>query len=504
MKRALIVSILSLLLFNGCHENVTDSSDSDGNDSSARAISERELLESDTAVSEKTIVILSMESPYGDDEPYDTQERGTDCFSFVPTKNISDAAIVIEPASIVSSVVVTDTKSGESVEATRGESAPSMSFVAGREYRYCAEHDAASEISRALFVFFDKMGNPADGTLKEQSDIDRLVTTNDCINCNLEHANLTEMNLTDANLSGAKMQYAILSGADLTHADLEGARLFDVELSYANLSYTVIDDIHFSYTRVSHAIFRYTDFPDGFSFADNPSKAQSAPPYYKRVDFTGANLSGTVIENSNLSYAILREANLTGLNLFDTNFSHADLEAARMEHIIHVGESTDLSYANIDAIALETFETLSLAGANIDHATYNLFTFVYDESPDTNYSCAPLPYLSKGDEAYLCSRYGDLDMHIYTLEEYEEKMGEEEWCSQFEILSYGGSTPMLLPTYICFPRNGKFHLYWEDSSEIKEGYILQRLENTEYRCGDYMLSGTCRVPSHLKFRFSPE
>ncbi|QNP28890.1 pentapeptide repeat-containing protein [Cylindrospermopsis curvispora] len=69
-----------------------------------------------------------------------------------------------------------------------------------------------------------------------QSDLDRLLATRKCPECDLSgadlsYANLKNTKLSDANLKGANLKGANLSGADLRDADLEDANLRNVNLT---------------------------------------------------------------------------------------------------------------------------------------------------------------------------------------------------------------------------------------------------------------------------------
>ena len=57
-----------------------------------------------------------------------------------------------------------------------------------------------------------------------QSDLDRLLTTRKCPECDLSGADLEGADLSEANLKGAILSDAILSDAILSDADLSFAR----------------------------------------------------------------------------------------------------------------------------------------------------------------------------------------------------------------------------------------------------------------------------------------
>ena len=73
-----------------------------------------------------------------------------------------------------------------------------------------------------------------------KEDLEKLKSTQECVNCDLRRANLSEANLKGANLEGANLSRANLtdvdlSGANLMSADLRRADIFDSDLTDANL-----------------------------------------------------------------------------------------------------------------------------------------------------------------------------------------------------------------------------------------------------------------------------
>jgi tetratricopeptide (TPR) repeat protein len=86
------------------------------------------------------------------------------------------------------------------------------------------------------------------------SDLNKLLSTKQCFNCNLSGSGLVMANLSGAKLNGANLSQANLSranltGADLSGADLSGASLYGANLSGANLIGAIINhtDLRDSY-----------------------------------------------------------------------------------------------------------------------------------------------------------------------------------------------------------------------------------------------------------------
>jgi uncharacterized protein YjbI with pentapeptide repeats len=79
------------------------------------------------------------------------------------------------------------------------------------------------------------------GLAAQPADVQRLMQTGACANCDLSgadlsHTHLIGSDLREANLQGANLEGANLEGADLTGADLRGARLFKTYLTNASLN----------------------------------------------------------------------------------------------------------------------------------------------------------------------------------------------------------------------------------------------------------------------------
>ncbi|XTZ12615.1 MAG: pentapeptide repeat-containing protein, partial [cyanobacterium endosymbiont of Rhopalodia inflata] len=87
----------------------------------------------------------------------------------------------------------------------------------------------------APFMFTSSVlaGNPA--------HIQRLLTTNECIGCDLSNedlrfAHLIGADLREANLSGSTLIEANLEGADMTGANLKGSNLTEAIVTNASLN----------------------------------------------------------------------------------------------------------------------------------------------------------------------------------------------------------------------------------------------------------------------------
>ena len=117
----------------------------------------------------------------------------------------------------------------------------------------------------SLLFFSFLICSPSHGqnvSIEVQENIDQLIRTNSCVNCDLSGADLNRMNLSGAdlrdsnltnttffladlsgaNLSGADLNGSQFGGADLAEADLRGADLRGAEMSGAYLRGALLDD----------------------------------------------------------------------------------------------------------------------------------------------------------------------------------------------------------------------------------------------------------------------
>ena len=97
----------------------------------------------------------------------------------------------------------------------------------------------------------------------DPDDLQRLVDTNSCVECNLAITFLIAADLSRANLRGSDLYSAVLSNADMSRADLHGADLFGANLSGADLSGANLKDANLSYAYMNGAILCNTIMPDG-------------------------------------------------------------------------------------------------------------------------------------------------------------------------------------------------------------------------------------------------
>jgi Pentapeptide repeats (8 copies) len=123
-------------------------------------------------------------------------------------------------------------------------------------------------------------------------DLQKLLTTNRCENCDLSGVNLIGIDLSNAQLQGAKLNAANLSGADLSGANLTKVSAVGTSLMGANLQKTTLVKASLIYA--------------------NLAKAQLNDAVLQGTDLQGANLVG-----ADLNGAKITESDFVGANLVD-------------------------------------------------------------------------------------------------------------------------------------------------------------------------------------------
>ena len=106
---------------------------------------------------------------------------------------------------------------------------------------------------------------PNNTKAEKLEDLNRLLQTKQCENCDLIDAGLVMIdlkgaNLRGANLVGANLSRANLMGADLSGANLSNASFFGANLSGANLSNAIVNNTDFRDSYVEGVTLNNVDF----------------------------------------------------------------------------------------------------------------------------------------------------------------------------------------------------------------------------------------------------
>lgn len=195
------------------------------------------------------------------------------------------------------------------------------------------------------------------GTGHQNSEqLDQLLKTNKCKQCdlrgaNFDAANLVQADLTLINLDGAKLQSANLDSVKLRGASLRAANLEGVILSNANLTPKSTHRTNLRLADLNHA---------------NLSNAK-----LRGANFGKANLESANLENANLSNAVVNQGEWQ--YIFPTNLSEANLHNAKLSSSKLKGAlllDADLSSADLNSanLRLTQLDRANLTNANLSHA----------------------------------------------------------------------------------------------------------------------------------------
>lgn len=202
---------------------------------------------------------------------------------------------------------------------------------------------------------------PQGGYNKE--DLNKLLTTNKCIGCNLN-----EVQLHDKNLTGADLSYAGLS-----HSFMENVNLSNAIFAHTDWDRSGANNCIFTGAKFTFTILNYTSFGGG--------------------DFTGAvfqrlNWDRTIFAASNLTRVTFDsgsgDGNMDGCNLSYATFSNLDLRDLTGEHVTLTGATFSnvhtyevfFGNSNLDStkfINNTYFQSSTLRGSTFRYATFTNF-----------------------------------------------------------------------------------------------------------------------------------
>lgn len=194
---------------------------------------------------------------------------------------------------------------------------------------------------------FAVIQSPIVNLSKEQA-IQKLVSDNSCVRCDLSGADLTGIELLNANLEGANLANAILTNAIFDKAYLLGANLENAVLNNAS--------------------FRFSELPYSSIAEANLQQTQIHASNLVGVNLANANLNNANFSySSNLKSANLSNANLAGSTFKGINLDNTNLDSANLENAtISINRIID---RNLSVILFSTFKNANLANANLANIT---------------------------------------------------------------------------------------------------------------------------------------
>jgi uncharacterized protein YjbI with pentapeptide repeats len=199
------------------------------------------------------------------------------------------------------------------------------------------------------------------------TEVDHLLTTGECSDCNLRGVDLRAMNLegsilsmsdiSTASLQGIKLQGAVLKLTNFQKASLQGANLQGVSAEKANFKQANLQGANFQ-----GADLEGSDLEGAFLQGANLQGTSLANAFLGEI-----NLKGALLQNSNLSYSYLTQAFLNNSNLENANLENANLKAAHLNSVNL--ENANLQYAQLNNTNLENanLRNANLTGADLSN-----------------------------------------------------------------------------------------------------------------------------------------
>jgi uncharacterized protein YjbI with pentapeptide repeats len=223
----------------------------------------------------------------------------------------------------------------------------------------------------------------ATATLAANPDhLQRLLKTNQCVNCDLSGANLEDTNLFGASLVGANLTGANLKGANLGSANLTETNLTGAKLNNANLYLATLDTTNLSQADLSNAYLREAVLSE--------TKFQGAT--LRGVNLSRTNLSGVNFQNVDLSGANLNRAAFIGFPGKDSGSGNpysGFFTAAQLSQAFCTPDASSDSF-NLNDIKQAGMELANLNGANLSGANLTKTLLIGTELNSANLGGANL------------------------------------------------------------------------------------------------------------------
>lgn len=149
--------------------------------------------------------------------------------------------------------------------------------------------------------------------------VQQLLETRECVQCDLRSANLVGQYLNSVNLEGANLQ-----GANLQGAKLGGAYLVGTNLNQANLKTAYLSGANLTFASLQESVLE-----DAILNAVNLKGANLQQANLQRIQL----IAPALIQDADLRNANLMNANIQGANFERANLEGVDLEGADLSDI---------------------------------------------------------------------------------------------------------------------------------------------------------------------------
>lgn len=202
-------------------------------------------------------------------------------------------------------------------------------------------------------------------TLTSKSEVvgrvSELLTTKECVRCDLRGADLQNADLENANLEGANLQGANLKNANLETAYLVGANLEKADLSDANLRHANLAMALLPEATLQRSKMKNVNLQGSILKSANLQDAQLSPANVQNADLSDANLKNANLERANFTNSNLQSANLESANLQNSYFVRSNLTGANLQQ-------AQLQTSLVNQLENPSFLNANLTNANLENA----------------------------------------------------------------------------------------------------------------------------------------
>lgn len=184
-----------------------------------------------------------------------------------------------------------------------------------------------------------------------RSPLQKLLETNQCVECHLPKANLVDANLEEANIQGAN-----LLDANLERTNLKNARLVDANLQEAYLLKANLEGANLENSNLRGAMLSDTNLRRANLVRVKLEGAALNGTNLEGARLNAANLANTQMANANLNSAKVSEVNLSGANLNSASLQGAQLIGSNLQGAMLWGanlEGANLRVAKLEGARLE-------------------------------------------------------------------------------------------------------------------------------------------------------
>ncbi|WP_321314828.1 pentapeptide repeat-containing protein [Halarcobacter sp.] len=515
MIKYLIILILSIL-FIGCNNSsaINNSMEIEYKN----IVSEYSLsTKAVSSVNENHIVMLELETGLETTQlENDLDERGSDCYNFVPITNLDEITIIIDDNMPIEYISIQDETTNSLDYFYKGK-ADKYSFIKKDSYQVCVHHNGIDE-SQTVFLQFGSSLDDSCNPTTADNVIDSL-NTGSCKGCTLTNDVIKELKtkkLRNIDLTCATLKGVNFSNYHLENTIFDKVKFFSIkdtsdfpDVKYTNTTFdsSYLDNASFKNVEFidinkaspldinalfrnavlngvdfSSSIFTFTkdECIDGsVSFENNTFKnAQMQNLCFKPVDSKAISLQGVNFEGANLQNADLSEidfgtasfiqANLTGVDFYNSNLTNTNFSNTTFI-------STDLSNADFTNANMQntSFDSVTLLNTNFTNADF------------TNTTTEQLSKIAKKDLVDLTNAKQSVIAWGYSGKPSGEWTDCTNWNEGTNTTLYSFDAGYWDDNYLCTKELGTWYFY--DNGDHNKTPKVRLLENSDTSWDDNYL-----------------